>query len=55
MTAYDISKVMFPDTKSFAIFLGVSEALGHLSILVEEGKISFRSRNGIDYYSINSV
>ena len=52
-TAYDISRVLFPNTKSFQVFLGVSEVLGHLSILLEEGKITFRSRNGIDYYSIN--
>ena len=55
MTAYDVSRALFPDSKSFEVFLGVSEALGHLSILLEEGKISFRLRNGIDYYSINSV
>jgi glyoxylase-like metal-dependent hydrolase (beta-lactamase superfamily II) len=55
MTAYDVSRALFPDAKSFETFLGVSEALGHLSILLEEGKINFRLRNGIDYYSINSA
>ncbi len=55
MTAYDISRALFPNTKLFEVFLGVSEVLGHLSILFEEGKIIFRSRNGIDYYSINSI
>lgn len=55
MTAYDVSRLLFPDAKSIEVFLGVSEALGHLSILLEEGKISFRSRDGLDYYSINSV
>ncbi len=54
-TAYDISRVLFPDTKSFEVFLGVSEVLGHLSILLEEGKIFLRSRNGIDYYSIRDT
>jgi glyoxylase-like metal-dependent hydrolase (beta-lactamase superfamily II) len=52
-TAYDISRALFPNTKSFEVFLGMSEILGHLSILLEEGKISIRSRNGIDYFSIN--
>lgn len=54
-TAYDISRTLFPDTKSFEVFLGVSEVLGHLSILLEEGKISLRSRNGIDYYSKRDI
>jgi len=54
MTAYDVSRLLFPDAKSFQVFLGVSEALGHLSILLEAEKISFRSRDGIDYYSIHA-
>ncbi len=54
-TAYDISKALFPDTKSFEVFLGVSEILGHLNILLEEGKIIFRSRDGIYYYSMRHI
>jgi glyoxylase-like metal-dependent hydrolase (beta-lactamase superfamily II) len=54
-TAYDISRALFPDTESFEVFLGVSEILGHLSILLEEGKVIFRSRNGIDYYSMHHI
>ena len=54
-TAYDISRALFPNTKAFEVFLGVSEVLGHLSILLEEGKIIFRSRNAVDYYSINYI
>ncbi len=54
-TAYDISRALFPETKSFEVFLGVSEVLGHLSILLEERKITFRSRNGIDYYSAHRI
>ena len=50
-TAYDISGTLFPNTKSYEIFLGMFEILGHLSILLEEGKVSIRSRNGIDYFS----
>jgi len=52
-TAYDISRALFPDTEFFEVFLGVSEILGHLNILLEEGKIIFRSRNGIEYYSMH--
>jgi glyoxylase-like metal-dependent hydrolase (beta-lactamase superfamily II) len=54
-TAYEISRALFPHTKSFEAFLGVSEVLGHLSILLEEEKVSLRSRNGIDYYSRNAI
>jgi glyoxylase-like metal-dependent hydrolase (beta-lactamase superfamily II) len=50
-TAYEISKALFPNTKSFEVFLGVSEVLGHLRILLDEKRIHFTSRNGIDYYS----
>lgn len=50
-TAYEISSALFPNAKSFEVFLGVSEVLGHLRILLDEGRISFRSRNGVDYYS----
>ncbi len=54
-TAYEISKKLFPNTRSFEVFLGVSEVLGHLRILFDEGKIVFRSRGGIDYYSTASM
>lgn len=50
-TAYEISKALFPNMKSFEVFLGVSEVLGHLRILLDEGKIIFRSRGDTDYYS----
>jgi glyoxylase-like metal-dependent hydrolase (beta-lactamase superfamily II) len=50
-TAYEISRVLFPKAKSFQVFLGVSEVLGHLRILLDDGKIVFRSMGGIDYYS----
>ncbi len=50
-TVYEISHALFPNAKSFEVFLGMSEVLGHLRILLDEGKISFRSREGMDYYS----
>jgi glyoxylase-like metal-dependent hydrolase (beta-lactamase superfamily II) len=54
-TAYEISKALFPNTKSFEVFLGVSDILGHLGILLDEGKVISRSRNGIDYYSTKNI
>jgi len=53
-TAYEVSKALFPNTKSFDVFLGVSEVLGHLRILVDERKVVFDSKGGIDYYSMAS-
>ncbi len=50
-TAYEISEAMFPNARSFEVFLGVSEVLGHLRILHEKDKIGFRSRGGVDYYA----
>ncbi|MBW2122794.1 MAG: MBL fold metallo-hydrolase [Deltaproteobacteria bacterium] len=49
-TAYEISKNLFPNTRSFDVFLGVSEILGHLRILFDQGRVLSRSRQGIDYY-----
>jgi hypothetical protein len=51
MTAYEISSILFPEAKSFEVFLGLSEVLGHLRILLDDGRIVFRSRAGVDYYS----
>ncbi len=52
-TAYEISRELFPDAKSFEVFLGLSEVLGHLRILLDEGKIIFETRGDVDYYSQN--
>jgi glyoxylase-like metal-dependent hydrolase (beta-lactamase superfamily II) len=54
-TAYDISQALFPDANASDVFLGISEVLGHLRILLDDGKIRFRSRGGIDYYSIEQT
>lgn len=53
-TPYDIAMDLFPGVPPFEIFLGVSEAVGHLDILKQEGKVSVKERNGIDYYSLGS-
>jgi len=50
-TAYEISEALFPNARSFEVFLGVSEVLGHLRILFDEGRIALRSKGGLDYYS----
>jgi len=50
-TAYEISTALFPKARHFEVFLGVSEVLGHLRILLDEGRIAWRSKNGLDYYA----
>jgi glyoxylase-like metal-dependent hydrolase (beta-lactamase superfamily II) len=51
-TAYEISKALFPHTRSFEVFLGMFEVLGHLRILLDEGKIGHRFSGGMDYYGV---
>jgi len=37
---------------SFEIFLGISEAVGHLDILKEKGIVQIKEKEGKDYYSL---
>jgi hypothetical protein len=38
-TAYEIGLRLFPNLEGFGIMLGVSEAVGHLDLLVERGLV----------------
>ena len=38
-TAYEICGILFPKLKSFDLFLGLSEVIGHLDILEMEGRV----------------
>jgi glyoxylase-like metal-dependent hydrolase (beta-lactamase superfamily II) len=38
-TAYELCRILFPQLKSFDIFLGLSEVIGHLDILELEGRV----------------
>lgn len=51
-TPYDIAMDLFPGVPPFEIFLGVSEAVGHLEILREEGRVRVREKDKMDYYSL---
>lgn len=51
-TPYEIAGDLFPNVPPFEIFLGISEAVGHLEILRQEGKVRVKERDGIDYYSL---
>jgi DNA-binding transcriptional ArsR family regulator len=45
---------LFPGVSPFEIFLGISEAVGHLEILKEKGIIRLKEKEGKDYYSLET-
>lgn len=51
MSPFEIAKDIFPDLSLFEVFLGVSEILGHLYILLEKGLVRVKEKYGKDYYS----
>lgn len=53
-TPYEIAMDLFPGVPPFEIFLGVSEAVGHLEILKQEGRVRLKEKDGKDYYSLGS-
>jgi len=53
-TPFEIAMDLFPGVPPFEIFLGISEAVGHLEILKEKGIVKLREKEGIDYYSLEN-
>jgi glyoxylase-like metal-dependent hydrolase (beta-lactamase superfamily II) len=51
-TPYEIAMDLFPGVPPFDIFLGISEAVGHLEILKEKGMVKGIEKEGKDYYSL---
>lgn len=51
-TPFEIAMDLFPGVPSFEIFLGISEALGHLEILREKGIVRLKEIERKDYYSL---
>lgn len=49
-TAFEITLDLFPHINGFEIFLGISEILGHLEILLEKGLVRVREKDSKDYY-----
>ncbi len=49
-TAYELCNVLFPDLKSVDVFLGLSEVIGHLDILENEGRVRREMRDGVVRY-----
>jgi glyoxylase-like metal-dependent hydrolase (beta-lactamase superfamily II) len=53
-TPFEIAMDLFPDVPPFEIFLGISEAVGHLEILREKGIVRVKEKEGKDYYSLET-
>ncbi len=49
-TAFELVNVLFPGLKSFDIFLGLSEVIGHLDVLEAEGRVRRESTDGLVRY-----
>ncbi len=52
---FEIAMDLFPEVPPFEVFLGISEALGHLEILREKGLVQVKEKEGIDYYFLNKI
>lgn len=49
-TPYDICCYLFPEISPIQIYLGMSEAVGHLDLLAVEGKVASEKRSGKNYF-----
>jgi glyoxylase-like metal-dependent hydrolase (beta-lactamase superfamily II) len=53
-TPFEIAMDLFPGIPPFEVFLGISEAVGHLEILKHRGMIKVMEKEGKDYYSLET-
>jgi glyoxylase-like metal-dependent hydrolase (beta-lactamase superfamily II) len=53
-TPFEIAMDLFPGVPPFEVFLGISEAVGHLEILREEGRVRVTEKEGMDLYSLKT-
>ena len=53
-TPFQIAMDLFPGVPPFEVFLGISEAVGHLEILREKGIVKVNEKEGKDYYSLET-
>jgi hypothetical protein len=53
-TPFEIAMDLFPGVPPFEVFLGISEAVGHLEILREEGGVKVMEKEGTDFYSLQT-
>ena len=51
-TAYEVSKILYPNVGGYARILAASESLAHLDVLVEQGRAQQETReNGVEFFS----
>ncbi len=53
-TPFEIAMDLFPGVPPFEVFLGISEAVGHLEILREEGRVGVKEKEEKDYYFLKN-
>ncbi len=54
-TAFELSRITYPDLKGFNIFLGLSEVQAHLDVLVEEDRVKVEKKDGVAYYFLVNI
>ena len=52
-TAYEIATVLFSALQGIQAFLAVSEVIGHLDILEQEGRVVSELTGGIRFYTLS--
>ncbi|HEY0728519.1 MAG TPA: hypothetical protein VGD38_10650, partial [Pyrinomonadaceae bacterium] len=50
VTAWDVSRRMFPDADDVHRFLAVSEAVAHLDLAHSEGKVALELKGAVEIY-----
>ena len=53
-TSFEIAMDLFPGVPPFEVFLGISEAVGHLEILREQKRVRVTEKEGMDIYSLQT-
>ncbi len=51
-TAYDVCNHLFPKLDPLHTFLAMSEAIGHIDILEEEGAVELEVKDGLNFFSV---
>lgn len=52
VTAYEIMQKMFPNLPVTEVFPGMSEVIGHLDLLEDEGRVNITESDGLRHYSL---
>lgn len=50
LSAYEVSKRLYPNVNGYDHFLAVSEVIGHLDVLVEQGRAMPDHRDGVEFF-----